>query len=890
MAPIAPVVVQNAATATHTPTITGTAEAGALVTVSEGAVVLGSATADGTGHWTLQSTVSLADGTHSVVAKAMDGAHNVSLTSNTDTFAIAASNNVIIDQTASGTSKTPAITGTASVGSVVTLKDGTDVLGSATTDANGYWTFAPSSALQDGSHSVVASITVNNASINSGTDAFIVYPTAPVGTTGILDTTNNNAVVTNEVTVDNSFKVYLSGATVDPGTHIEVYRDGTDIGVASYQTAIATGVAGGFSINDASVANGQHTYSFYEVAGTDSTVKTLGSQVSVNVVTATPTITAAASAHSGAVGSGGTVYGESGLTISGTSPVVLTGTSHLEVYQNGVDIGAATLNGTSWTKAVTGLSMGNTYSYTTAVIDDNGVIGKLSSAFTVTDANFQAIANNATVDWEGNGYSLGTSYSYIYHPNTCCLAWLFPCLDNSWTETISNTYINSQWVTGVKADGLSGIPIGAEVDFYANGGFIGANTYQGGSVYAQGSGVNFNVSGGTLFTANIQYGGQTYYVGHGWYYASTNSNYQTNYYSPLVLDFTGHGVQTVGMNAGVMFDLNNSGTKTNVGWIAAGQGLLCLLDANGNVTSGAQLFGQATKLADGSTASNGYEALAQYDANHDGVINSGDAIYSQLRVWIDSNGDGVETANELYTLAQLNVQSISLAYQSSSTSQNGNQIGLVGSYTTTDGLTHEAADVWFSQAAAPTTLTFDATHTNAVGSGNSHVIALDSNVQTLLTNGGHIDGGSLGNSALTLVGNTNLNLVGLATADATGNVAIKNIQALDLQQGNTTIELSANEVLALGKTDVAVFDATTGTANSTSSAGHVQFVITAANGNGASDVIKLDSVLGHTSEWADMGRMSTSVNGATQTFEVYNNLHNNVQVLIDANIHQVAYA
>ena len=52
---------------------TGTAEAGATVQLLEGSTVLGSATADGSGNWTITSTA-LAGGVHNISAQATDAA------------------------------------------------------------------------------------------------------------------------------------------------------------------------------------------------------------------------------------------------------------------------------------------------------------------------------------------------------------------------------------------------------------------------------------------------------------------------------------------------------------------------------------------------------------------------------------------------------------------------------------------------------------------------------------------------------------------------------------------------------------------------------------------------------------------------------------------------
>src|SRR3989338_5274777 len=170
---------------------------------------------------------------------------------------------------------------------------------------------------------------------------------------------------------------------------------------------------------------------------------------------------------------------------------------------------------------------------------------------------------------------------------------------------------------------------------------------------------------------------------------------------PLTLDLNGNGIETVPINATnpVYFDLTGEGVQTSVGWVAPNDGLL-VLDRNGNGTidDGTELFGDATPAYEAGTTTpsagktaDGFEALAQEDTNGDGVVNSSDANFANLRVWQDSNQDGVSQDGELKTLAELGIESFNVASVAhSQLLANGNQIADTGTYTRTDGSTGTA--------------------------------------------------------------------------------------------------------------------------------------------------------------------------------------------------------
>lgn len=120
------------------------------------------------------------------------------------------------------------------------------------------------------------------------------------------------------------------------------------------------------------------------------------------------------------------------------------------------------------------------------------------------------------------------------------------------------------------------------------------------------------------------------------------------------------------------FDLDGDGQPNRTEWLKKGtnDGLLVIDDGTGNIKSGKQIFGETGLNGEKSKYKNGWEKLRDlYDKDKNGVVEG--AELSNLKVWIDKNGDAKTDAGELKTLQELGIVSIDLPKDGS----------LVGSFT-----------------------------------------------------------------------------------------------------------------------------------------------------------------------------------------------------------------
>lgn len=130
--------------------------------------------------------------------------------------------------------------------------------------------------------------------------------------------------------------------------------------------------------------------------------------------------------------------------------------------------------------------------------------------------------------------------------------------------------------------------------------------------------------------------------------------------TPLVLSFdNGHVAFTA--EAGAAFDLTRNGVCHASDWPTAATPWLALdRDGDGTIDDGGELFGSATRLGSGEFARNGFEALRDLDADHNGVFDKHDPAFAHVVIWSDKNLDRTSRPNEMQSLNEAGVASIDL--------------------------------------------------------------------------------------------------------------------------------------------------------------------------------------------------------------------------------------
>ena len=223
----------------NTLTLSGTAAANSTVKVFEGTTQVGQTTANGSGAWSV-TTAALADGSHSFTATATSGgttsAASSPLTVRVDTVAPSAPT-IASFSTDTGTvgdgitsDNILVLTGIAAASSTVKLYDGSMLLGTATANGSGAWSYT-TDTLADATHNFMARATdaAGNTSMASSILTITVDsdgsgPTPSTGTSGndVLNGTSGADIMTG-CAGDDTYTVNSTGDKV-----VELANQGAD--------------------------------------------------------------------------------------------------------------------------------------------------------------------------------------------------------------------------------------------------------------------------------------------------------------------------------------------------------------------------------------------------------------------------------------------------------------------------------------------------------------------------------------------------------------------------------------------------------------------------------------------------------------------------------------
>ncbi|MEH2620648.1 hypothetical protein V1285_005594 [Bradyrhizobium sp. AZCC 1620] len=407
-----------------TPTFTGTAEAGATVTLFDGASQIGSATADGSGSYSITSSA-LSQGPHSITAKATDAAGNTSVAS--------AALSMTIDipapaapSIASVTDDVSPVTGTLSsggstndtdltvkvslsgtnavAGDSVQLYNGTGTggqLGASYTltasDISNGFADVQTGALSSGTtYTITARVTdqAGNQSTASGSFVITETGTAP-NAPSIASVTDDVSPVTGTLSsggstndTDLTVKVSLSGTNAVAGDSIQLYNGaGTGGQLGASYTLTASDISNGFADVQTGALSSGTTYTITarvtDQAGNQSTASgsfVIGEDTAAPSAPVIGTVTDDVSPVTGTVADNG-VSNDTTLTITGAaeagSTVTIYDTDGTTVLGSGV------ASGGSYSITTSALSQGS-HTLTARATDAAGNQGVASSAFHVT--------------------------------------------------------------------------------------------------------------------------------------------------------------------------------------------------------------------------------------------------------------------------------------------------------------------------------------------------------------------------------------------------------------------------------------------------------------------------------------------------------------------------
>ncbi|MEH5099026.1 Ig-like domain-containing protein [Atlantibacter hermannii] len=414
-------ITNGAVTDDPTPELNGTGTPGSIITVYDRDMETGEITAIGSttvaddGCWSLTPSQALCDGEHAMVVVAEDAAGNKSEPSNpmiitVDTTPAQVMIVKVVDnagevkgELCSGdiTDDTrPVIMGSGKPGGIVTIHDGSRVLGSVSVMADGSWAFKPDEDLDNGVHTF--SVTITDLTGNTASSsAFTLTVGTPARNVVITDDTGNQSGVINDQGITDDARPTISGES-DPGSTIIIYDNGTEIGTT---TADADG---NWSFTpESALDDGEHAISVKVI----DTENNAGAEIPIATITIDTTLPDAASEITIMAGDEPISDGEATSVTNPTLSGEAEPGSTVVIYDNGTEIGSVTVdeNGNWSFTPETALDDGE-HTFTVDVTDPAGNTSPATSAGTITiDTTAPAAASEVILSGDDQPLADGAS-------------------------------------------------------------------------------------------------------------------------------------------------------------------------------------------------------------------------------------------------------------------------------------------------------------------------------------------------------------------------------------------------------------------------------------------------------------------------------------------------
>ncbi|MCZ2497746.1 hypothetical protein GN316_13360 [Xylophilus sp. Kf1] len=686
-----------------TPTLSGQAEPDSLVSIFDGARLLGTATANAAGLWAFTTPALVGEGAHPITVTATDAAGNVSQPSlpwevRIDTIApdipsISASNdNVALNEgdIASGiptNDPTPRMSGAAEPESLVSIFDGGVLQGTTMANALGEWNFTPTLAGQ-GTHAIT--VTSTDAAGNvSGPSAIwnVVVDTIAPDAPGISLSQDNVGIYQGDIAAGqptNDATPTMSGKA-EPNSLVSLYDNGTFAGSARVDAS------GNWSYEPTLTGEGKHaiTATSTDAAGN---VSPRFDAWNVELDTTPPAFTTNANAAVNENTAAGTVIYTAGSTDATGVTYGITGGADASRFSINATTGQVTMNFRPDYEAPADAGGNNVYDYVITATDAAGNQSSQDASLTVVNVSERA---TITTTLGGGGLWVMSAVNNATVRNNFIVGRLSSDIPVTYTTNLDFIRVTPDGViythgdrvgVGALNSGHDYLPMHLYGTTNPNGNAMFVQMYRAYPITITATTASGEVTViNTTISAYSNLGAPAGYPNF-----ITPANYLPPFIPPVALDLNHDGHVSYSNTA---VDINGNGLAHTTAWVAKDDGVLVWDKYHDGKVHDSSQFAFAQYLAGARTD---LEGLKAFDTNRDGKLDSADTIWNELRVWQDQNGNGVSDAGEVKTLAAHGITSIGLTSDGVATNPaDGVHEAGKASATLADGSRMVVADVSF---------------------------------------------------------------------------------------------------------------------------------------------------------------------------------------------------